>query len=188
MPARFSTVLLATSAVWIAFELGLVALRRAAPATSHDAGTLRRLNAVIYGSVALGVTLAVMEVGHLPLPAALRWAGLAVIALGLVLRLWAILVLGRSFTVDVAIRPGQALLQQGPYRWVRHPAYTGSLLSFVGLALAEASWVGAAVILVPITLAFLQRIAIEERALQGAFPAEYPAYAARTRRLVPWLY
>jgi protein-S-isoprenylcysteine O-methyltransferase len=188
MPAPFSTALLATSALWIAFELGLVARRRAAPATSQDAGTLRRLNLVIYGSVALGVTLARTGIGHLPLPPAARWAGLAVIALGLALRVWAILVLGRSFTVNVAIRPGQALVEQGPYRWVRHPAYTGSLLSFLGLALAEASWIAAAVILVPITLAFLQRIAVEERALQRAFPSEYPPYAARTRRLIPWLY
>jgi protein-S-isoprenylcysteine O-methyltransferase len=161
MPDALDDTLLPLCAAWIAFELGLVALQRAAPATNPDAGTLRRLNAVICGSVALGVTLAVMGVGHLPLAAALRWAGLAVIALGLAPRLWAILVLGRSFTVDVTIRPGQALVAQGPYRWVRHPASTGSLLSFVGLGLAEASRVGA---------------------------AEYPACAARTRRLVPWLY
>jgi protein-S-isoprenylcysteine O-methyltransferase len=182
-------VLLAVSAFWVVSEIALAVLRRAGSgATRRDAGSLFVLNVVIYISVALGVFLGMTGRGRVALPTPAFWLGLGVIVAGLALRWWAVLTLRRFFTVDVAIHAGHQLVETGPYRVVRHPAYAGSLLSFAGLSLCVSSWVSALVILVPIAAAFLYRVQVEERALLGAFPSEYRAYAARTARLLPGVY
>ncbi len=66
-----------------------------------------------------------------------RWPifvlGVAVMASGLVIRAWAIVLLGRFFTNDVRVHPGQTVVDTGPYRWVRHPSYTGLILILIGL-------------------------------------------------------
>src|SRR5262249_21280972 len=121
------------------------------------------------------------------IPPGVRWLGLALIALGLGVRWGAILTLKRHFTVDVAIRQGHQLIRHEPYALVRHPSYTGALLSSLRLAVVFRSCPAFLVLLVPITLAFWQRIGIEEEALRKAFPDEYPEYSRATRRLIPGL-
>lgn len=71
-------------------------------------------------------------------------------------------VLGKYFTFDVAIQSGQALVEVGPYRYVRHPSYSGALLTLLGFGLALGSWVGGAVALSCLGLAYAYRIPIEE--------------------------
>jgi len=90
--------------------------------------------------------------------------------------------------VDVAIQQGHQIVDRGPYAAIRHPAYAGSLLSFGGLALCTSSWVGAALLLVPIGGVFLYRIRVEEAALREALGETYARYASRTARLVPGIY
>ena len=109
-------------------------------------------------------------------------------ALGIALRLWSVRTLARFFTIQVAIRDGHRLIRTGPYRLLRHPSYTGSLMTFLGFGCALGS--GAALLTagVPVTLAFLRRIRVEERVLADAFPAEYPDYARTTWRLLPSLW
>jgi protein-S-isoprenylcysteine O-methyltransferase len=182
-------ILLVISALWIASEIGLAVLRRSGSgATRKDAGSLLVLNAVIYVSVALGMFLGMTGRGRVSLPIPALWLGLGAIVAGLAVRWWAVLTLRRFFTVDVAIHADHRLVETGPYRFVRHPAYVGMLLSFAGLALCASGWVSALVILVPIVAALLYRIRVEERALLGAFPSEYRVYAARTARLFPGVY
>jgi protein-S-isoprenylcysteine O-methyltransferase len=189
MTQLFANVLGIVSTIWVASEMALAILRRAAATSDRrDAGSLTVLNITIYASVAVAVPLGLRGYGALGLPAGVKWAGLVVILLGLALRWWAILTLRRFFTVDVAIRDDHEIVAKGPYRWVRHPAYSGSLLSFAGLGVCLGSWVSLAVIMVPTIAAFLHRIGIEERALAQALPAQYAAHASRTWRLVPWLY
>lgn len=184
-----TAILIAISTLWVASEIGLVILRRSgAGAARKDAGSLVLLNMVIYASVALGMYLTAIGRGRVAIPEAAFWLALLAIALGLVIRWWAVLTLRSLFTVDVAIHTGHRLVQTGPYRYVRHPAYTGALTSFAGLALCSSSWLSMLIILVPITLAFLYRIRVEERALVSAFPSEYPEYCVRTPRLIPGLY
>jgi protein-S-isoprenylcysteine O-methyltransferase Ste14 len=111
--------------------------------------------------------------------------GLAVVVAGVALRSWAIVTLGGYFRREVTIAPGQRLVRRGPYRVLRHPSYTGLLLVCAGYGLAFGSWVGAAVALLAMALGLLPRIRVEERALAGAFGAEYADYARSTARLVP---
>jgi protein-S-isoprenylcysteine O-methyltransferase len=185
----FGRLLQVTCAFWVTWELLLVLRRRAGKGTERrDGGSLVVLNIVIYTAIGVGLFYGLSGRLGFPVPLLLRWLGLALLLAGLALRMWAVRTLRDFFTVDVAIHAGHRLVRTGPYRLLRHPAYTGVLASFAGLALCSGSWVSAAIIFVPICGAFLYRIAVEERALRAAFPEAYPAYAAATARLVPWIY
>jgi protein-S-isoprenylcysteine O-methyltransferase Ste14 len=98
------------------------------------------------------------------------------------------LTLGRHFRREVTIEPGQRLVRRGPYRLLRHPAYTGILLFCAGLGLAFGSWVSAAVALLVVFAGMLPRIRVEERALAQAFGADYEDYASSTARVLPYVW
>ena len=115
-------------------------------------------------------------------------AGLILFAAGIVIRWYSIIHLGRFFTVDVSIAAGHRIIDTGPYRYVRHPSYSGALLAFVGFGLCVGNWISFLVLLVPITAAFLWRIHVEERVLNDALGDDYGRYAARTKRLIPVVY
>jgi protein-S-isoprenylcysteine O-methyltransferase len=102
-------------------------------------------------------------------------------------RLWAVLVLGRFFRVTVLVQDEHRLVEAGPYRLLRHPAYTGSLLTMIGLGLAMGNWLSlAAMVLTPLA-AYAYRIRVEEEALRARFGESYERYAAARWRLVPFL-
>ena len=114
-------------------------------------------------------------------------AGLTASGAGWFLRFWAMRELGRLFTFEIGIRSEHVLIQSGPYRWLRHPSYTGFLLLVLGLALIGRS-LGLWLFSVPATVAFLMfRIRAEERMLARHFGESYRAYASRTWRLLPGL-
>jgi protein-S-isoprenylcysteine O-methyltransferase Ste14 len=115
-------------------------------------------------------------------------AGLTILWAGLALRAWAIIVLGRWFTVVVEVRPDQEVVQRGPYRLVRHPSYTGLLLAATGLGLALDNWLSLALCVVGPLAGLLVRIRAEEAALDAMLGERYRAYAARTRRLIPGIW
>lgn len=115
-------------------------------------------------------------------------AGLGVLAAGVVLRVWAIVTLGRLFKFVVVIQDGHRVVASGPYRLIRHPSYTGALVGFLGVGIALDSWLSVlALVLIPL-LAIGVRIRVEETELARALGEEYRAYARRTRRLVPGLW
>jgi len=115
---------------------------------------------------------------------AVRWLGVALAAIGGVLRLWPVYVLGNRFSGFVAIQPGHQLLTTGLYSVVRHPSYVGLLLISAGWSLAFRSVVG--LLLTALTFVLLlRRITAEERLLSREFGAEYEAWRSRTSRLIP---
>jgi protein-S-isoprenylcysteine O-methyltransferase Ste14 len=115
----------------------------------------------------------------------LQYIGLILIVFGIVLREWSIWVLGKHFTVQVQIREKAKLVTQGPYKYIRHPAYTGSLLSFTGVPLAIGTWSGAVIAVIVCWTVHLYRIRVEEEALQEAFDSEYEEYKKKTWKLFP---
>jgi protein-S-isoprenylcysteine O-methyltransferase len=119
---------------------------------------------------------------------ALRYLGIALFVAGLALRWYAIVHLGRFFTVNVSIAADHRLIDTGPYRIVRHPSYTGALMAFLGLGLCIANWASLLSLLVPICLAFLRRIHVEEAVLLQALGDQYRDYMRRTKRLIPAIY
>jgi protein-S-isoprenylcysteine O-methyltransferase Ste14 len=76
----------------------------------------------------------------------------------------------------------------GPYRWVRHPAYAGNLLTYAGLGLILGSWLSAAVVFAAAFIGLLPRIKLEERTLERAFGPDYLEYERATARLIPHLW
>ena len=118
---------------------------------------------------------------------AVRWLGVALFALGGVLRVWPVYVLGNRFSGLVAIQPGHRLMTEGIYASIRNPSYLGLLISSFGWGLAFRSGLGLllAALMIPPLIA---RIHSEEKLLASEFGAEYDAYRARTCRLIPSLY
>jgi protein-S-isoprenylcysteine O-methyltransferase Ste14 len=96
--------------------------------------------------------------------------------IGIVLREWSIWTLGKYFTVRVQVSEEAKLITQGPYKKIRHPAYTGSLLTFIGIPLAVGTWLGAFIALVIKMLAIEYRIHVEEEALKESFGTDYEEY------------
>ena len=115
-------------------------------------------------------------------------AGLILFAAGIVIRWYSIIHLGRFFTVDVSIAAGHRIIDTGPYRYVRHPSYSASLLSFLGFGISMNNWVALLVVFVPVTIAFLYRIHVEETMLSEALGVDYVEYKKHTKRLVPGIY
>jgi protein-S-isoprenylcysteine O-methyltransferase Ste14 len=115
-------------------------------------------------------------------------AGIVLIVLGTALRWWAILALGPYFTLDVAVRPTQPVVQSGPYRFVRHPAYSGTLLSLLGLGLALDNWASVVAVLAGGLIGLLYRVRVEERALTETLGQPYVDYMRQTKRFIPFTF
>jgi protein-S-isoprenylcysteine O-methyltransferase len=178
-------------AILAASEIGLALFKRAKSSHSAaaDRGSLRLLWIVIVVSIgcAYRVRWLAPAFGLSPSPA-ISTAALVLFIGGLALRWYAIVYLGRYFTVDVAIAADHRVVDTGPYTYIRHPSYTGLLLEFTAMAVALCNWASLAVMMIPITLAFLWRIHVEENALTQALGAAYRDYARRTKRLLPAIY
>jgi len=118
---------------------------------------------------------------------AIRYLGLALLAVGGVLRVWPMFVLGRRFSALVAIQPDHELVTHGLYGWIRHPSYLGALVGYVGWVLVFRSGAGLLLVL-PFLGLIVARIAAEETLLASEFGSAYADYRKRTRRLVPGVY
>ena len=168
--------------------LGLVRRARRGEATPRDRGSMAILWIVIMTSIGVAVFCDIRRLAPLPLSRGTREVtAITVMAVGLAFRWVSILTLGRFFTVDVAAHADHQLVDVGPYRLIRHPSYTGLLIAFLGLAIYFGTWHGLALMMVTITLALLYRIRVEEEALGDRLGAQYAAYRARTKRLIPGL-
>ena len=116
------------------------------------------------------------------------WFGIAIMLCGLALRWYAIKVLGKFFTRDVATRAGQYVVEAGPYRLIRHPSYSGALLMFLGMGIAMTNWVSLLAIVLGAGIGYAYRVHVEERVLCDELGAPYRAYMQRTRRFVPYVW
>jgi protein-S-isoprenylcysteine O-methyltransferase Ste14 len=162
---------------------------RSQTGTKQDRSTLGVLWVVIMVSVTAGVYVASRwRAAALPQAHLFAYAGVALFVAGLFLRWWAIITLGRFFTVDVTIEKDHELVERGPFRVMRHPSYTGVLLAFVGYALTLHNWAALLVTLLPIFAALIRRMNVEEEALSRALGSRYTDYMRRTKRLVPFVY
>lgn len=133
------------------------------------------------------VVIAARPGPELDLPEPVRWVGLALVMLGVAYALWAIATLGRHYDLELEIHRDHELVRSGPYRFVRHPIYTGLGLHFVGACLATGNFmliVGTLLVTVP---SLYLRAKTEERLLRDQFGAAYDAYAREVGMLVPLL-
>jgi protein-S-isoprenylcysteine O-methyltransferase len=173
---------------YFASELVLAFTRHSREKTiSKDASSLRVLWLVI--AVCVWLSLQVLTFwARASLPPWCIPVGVILFAAGIFLRWYSIIHLGRFFTINVAIAADHQLIDTGPYRFIRHPSYTGALVAFIGFGMVLGNWASLLVISLPVMLAFLYRIKVEERALIQALGQRYLDYATRTNRLIPLVY
>ena len=118
----------------------------------------------------------------------LLWIALGLLVAGVLLRVTAVVALGRLFTMNVAIQADHRLVRTGLYRRLRHPSYTGALIGILAIGLSFGDFLALAVAVLPITAAMLYRIRVEEEAMVDAFGEEYLAYRRDSWRLLPGIY
>jgi protein-S-isoprenylcysteine O-methyltransferase Ste14 len=141
----------------------------------------------------LGYILLVVAWAHpfgmvvIPRTVTAEWLGVAICALGLVSAIWSRKTLGDDWSRDVELKQGHKLVEQGPYRFVRHPIYTSHLLMGLGTAVASGLLVAFAGLLL-FFIGFWIKLRQEEDLLLRHFPDEYPAYKARVKALVPFVF
>jgi len=112
--------------------------------------------------------------------------GAVLCATGIAFAIWARRHLGRNWSGTPSMKVGHELITSGPYRFVRHPIYTGMLTALLGSALAGGIvWLA---ILVVFFANFLYRLPVEERYMMQLFPDEYPEYRKRTKKLIPFVW
>lgn len=187
----FETALAIISLLWIVSELGLNLLKQSkANDRPHDRFSfwviILTVGVSLFIGIYLGSTQTLGQFGSQLF--FLRIVGTILIIGGLGVRWAAILTLKHQFTVNVAIVQNHRVVDGGIYRSIRHPAYAGGMLSFLGLGLALGNWISVFVILFPMSLAFLYRISVEEKVLIDEFGREYLDYSKRTKRLIPKVY
>jgi len=118
----------------------------------------------------------------------LRWIGVGIMLGGFALRVWSTRVLGQFYTRTLRTVTDQQLVQQGPYRLIRHPGYLGSLLFWIGGGLATGNWIVAAGIIILLVTAYLSRIRAEGTMLLATFGQAYRDYSGQTWQLIPFVF
>lgn len=189
LPLAFHPERLAHAAPWCAWGVALTLLltQPRVDLRASRAGGDRGSALGIFAAMIVAQAIASLEfatAASLPASSAIA-AGMVLSTLGLGLRLWSIRTLGRSFTSLVEVSSGQRLVDSGPYRVLRHPSYTGALLTALGMATILGSRMGATCVLVLGVPAYLYRIAVEERVLTAELGNVYVDYRGRTWSLVP---
>lgn len=117
----------------------------------------------------------------------LLWFGVTMVLSGVIIRFVAIATLKKNFSSRLRIRDDHALIKTGIYRWIRHPAYLGLILVFLGIPVIESSVLGFLVMLLIVPL-LIHRISLEESMLIERFGAEYEEYRKNSKKLIPFLY
>ncbi|HEX3271907.1 MAG TPA: isoprenylcysteine carboxylmethyltransferase family protein [Ktedonobacterales bacterium] len=149
---------------------------------------------VTIGMIALGVLAALACALLLPGAAIIWnretvfWVGIALMLIGVSLRSWAVRTLGRYFLPVVAVRADQQVVRDGPYRLIRHPTYSGALITLLGLGLTLTNWAVLVVLLGCALAGLAYRVRVEEQALLQALGQSYREYMAQTTRFVPFLF
>lgn len=113
--------------------------------------------------------------------------GITINFLGLLFAVWARMYLGGNWSSAVTVKVGHELVRNGPYRWVRHPIYSGLVLAMLGTAVANRQ-VRGVIALILAFIGFTIKSRIEERAMTHTFGAEYKAYSRNTGGILPKLY
>lgn len=123
----------------------------------------------------------------LPLAAWPFWIGALLTLAGLLFTVWARIHLGRNWSGTVTVKRDHELITSGPYRFVRHPIYSGLLLAFIGSALARAELRGVLAVVLAFW-AFWHKLRIEEQWMREQFGEAYDEYARRVAAIVPFVY
>jgi protein-S-isoprenylcysteine O-methyltransferase Ste14 len=115
------------------------------------------------------------------------WIAVAMVAVGILFAVWARVALGGNWSGAVTVKEGHELIDRGPYRRIRHPIYTGLLLSVLGTGLAAGRVYGLLAFVIAL-VAMVRKLRIEELYMAQEFGDRYAAYGQRSWALLPWIY
>ncbi|MBV4427446.1 methyltransferase family protein [Clostridium tyrobutyricum] len=125
---------------------------------------------------------------HILLPDSCFVFGLFLIIIGVLLRAVSVWTLRKFFTLSVQMNSEQKIVQNGIYKYIRHPAYSGSILSLVGISLCFRSIIGLAGTIIIIFVIYGYRIKIEEKMLENRFGMLYREYKKKTYKIIPFIF
>jgi len=172
--------------LWVGMEAWLTLRKRKTTGRDKSLWLIWTLNLT---AILIGNIMRTWSFAHIPLSSdLLAILGTIIILIGLLFRIWAIHTLGKFFEPVVVIKKDQPIIKTGPYKYIRHPAYAGGYLSFIGCGVALGNWIGLILIMILVFIGFYQRIKLEEKILLQGFGEEYQTYIKSTKKLIPFIY
>ncbi|SDQ57949.1 methyltransferase family protein [Natronobacterium texcoconense] len=183
-------VFLAAVAVWVVSDLSIGFRYGNQSGSKQDRGSKHAIGAAVCGGVLSAALLPVwVPAAEMPYPAAAFWLGIGLLLLGVSVRQYAVRTLEDDFSLEVSVDETDTVVTSGPYQWVRHPSYTGGLVTLVGIGVAVGHWLSFGATVVAGVLGYRYRICVEERALRATLGDSYEEYASRTPyRLLPFVW
>ncbi len=152
---------------------------------NEDKGSLWFIILGIFIPLIITIILSYTNIGQIN--TSISYFGLIIIISGFILRQYSIFILGKFFTPVVEKQKDHKIIQHGPYKYIRHPSYTGLILELSGFSLALSNILALIITLILFIPAINYRIKIEEQFLSKQFK-EYENYKKRTRKLIPFIY
>ena len=188
---QWSLIFWVSYAVWGTMELWLIR-RDARPVQGENRDRGSRYAFMVLlpaGLVGAFVAPGILPQANITLsPRPTFYFAIACIWAGVALRFWAISTLGRFFRTSVVLQTNHELIHSGPYRLLRHPSYTGVLITMAGIGLAIGNWLSVLVSAGCMFSAIAARIRVEESALAERFGVEFAAHKQRTWALLPLIW
>jgi len=156
--------------------------------TSRDKGSLWLLYSLITVGYALSFSIGATKIGRI-----YDWNiyfafGMALIVVGLMIRIHSILTLRQYFTYSISKVENHKIITTGLYKFIRHPGYLGQLIIFFGISTSISNWLSILVMMIPITIGYIYRIKVEESFLIEQMGDSYLNYQERTKRIIPMIY
>jgi protein-S-isoprenylcysteine O-methyltransferase Ste14 len=155
--------------------------------TSRDKGSLWLLYSLITVGYALSFSIGATKIGRIYYWNTFFVIGMALIVIGLMIRIHSILTLKQFFTYSIAKVENHKVIETGLYKFIRHPGYFGQLIIFIGISTSLSNWLSILVMMIPITLGYLYRIKIEEIFMVEQLGEDYLNYQERTKKIIPML-
>ncbi|HEY8676997.1 MAG TPA: isoprenylcysteine carboxylmethyltransferase family protein [Candidatus Dormibacteraeota bacterium] len=173
-----------TFVVWFLSELRIMVRNRGGTGENLDGGSRAWVVLLIWAGMSAAFGLVRVPVAQIS-----GWwpviVGVALAGCGIALRQWSVATLGSFFTTSVEVQADHRIIEGGPYGVLRHPSYTGGLLTVIGLSLALGSWLSCLVAALFALAGFARRIAVEERALASHLGPAWTAFSSTRKRLIP---
>jgi len=154
--------------------------------TRDDKGSFLLIYFSVFASIMVAFAFATAKIT--PLPDWLFFVGIFLMLFGIFVREWAVITLKGYYSFRVSVFEGHKVVDNGPYRLVRHPGYAGSMLTMVGIGFAVQSWTAVLILSLVCGIAYGYRIRVEEAALLKELGEDYSKYMSRTKRLIPYIF
>ncbi len=147
---------------------------------------------LLYGLITVGYTLS-FAIGTTKIGRIYSWnmffaIGMALFAVGFMVRIYSILTLKQYFTYSVATVENHTIISIGLYKFIRHPGYLGQLIIFMGISISISNWLSILLMMIPVCLGYLYRIKVEEKFMTDQFGNGYKDYQERTKKIIPMIY